>query len=574
MKLSLTPHNHNSYPIAGILIAGASPNIWLKEIQMLGLSLANTQVYPLPDTTPHSVWGCLLLATFDPQRIDIRLHTFVQSIEQILYIPEKTKVSPLLSSKDLDRLFLGKPSFWHPVIGLVELGEPLIWADILAIPTERQVACRRPASSVFIPQTILSYEVIAQPENEHAQLEEQLFPQPAPQKLEPDKLSWLEKTKLALYKSLFHKKTPQSYKPEDYQPKELLTQITSFWQAITGKAPVDTQQMQIDLAALEERNRKVMDKFLDMLKNNPQEALKYAIPLSDNTERGEESTNALLDLMPRWSLLDWLHSSGAGTQGGGGVVNNDLYQKLYQQYSATAQELIAKKQYKDAAFTYMRLLKDYHSAAQALQDGGYYEEAAMIYLKYIKDKPKAALCYEKGNMYQKAIQLYTELGNHEAVGDLYMKLNRKPEALQHYQLLANDFEKRNQYLKASLIYKNKMGKPELGQHVLLQGWKTNQDAFNCLNNYLHNIPDENVRWHSLMQVYAQDVATGQRETFLQVLAHEYKREKQYATQIREIAYEILAQELPKKPYLASELIHFNNDSQLAQDTMRYKYRRK
>lgn len=62
--------------------------------------------------------------------------------------------------------------------------------------------------------------------------------------------------------------------------------------------------MQQDYEDLERRNQKLVDKFLDLLRNNPAEALKYAIPLDENgSVRG--GNNSSFTLSRRW--FDFLY---------------------------------------------------------------------------------------------------------------------------------------------------------------------------------------------------------------------------------------------------------------------------
>ena len=82
-----------------------------------------------------------------------------------------------------------------------------------------------------------------------------------------------------------------------------------------------------------------------------------------------------------------------------------------------------------------------------------------------------------------AIGLYKELNEYEKVGDLYMLQQKKETAFEYYQIVADDYIAHDKYVKASLLYKNKMENTESAQEFLLKGWRHQKDAFNCINNY-------------------------------------------------------------------------------------------
>lgn len=224
---------------------------------------------------------------------------------------------------------------------------------------------------------------------------------------------------------------------------------------------------------------------------------------------------------------------------------------------------------------YLKLLKNYNSAAHALESGKYYQEAATIYVKHAGNKMKAAECYEHGKMTDAAIALYKELNENEKVGDLYVSLNKRNDANMYYEKVIDDYKLRNQYIKASLIYKNKIKNVSGAQSLLLDGWRSNKDASNCLNNYFANIADVKTLKNEIHTIYHNDVTPQNSELFLTVLQHEYKKGKELAEPVREIAYEIVAKNVAANPFIVSQLREFNKkDNQLLKDTMKYKQQSK
>ncbi|MDR6560785.1 hypothetical protein J2Y60_000854 [Arcicella sp. BE140] len=536
----------------------------------MNLSLENVVAYPIPDTTPNSIWGCLLLVNLENHTIDIRLNTYVQAVNPFVYIPEKTILYPILSKNDIDKLFLQKLVILHPHFGLVELSESINWLDMILVSPQTKTNIRRPDDSVFIPKKVKSFQVVSvSVEDTLEKLEETIFPKQ--QTFDDKPLNSFEKAKLFVYDKLFTKNPNVDDTIGDkYLEKPLFTRFKWLTSLFSKKQDAIAEEMKLDLEDLEKRNEEYLDKLLEMLKNNPEEALKYAIPLDDGTSRGDDAISAA-NFSKQWSSLLLNGNQESNIKGGGVLFNNDHYEKLQREYFETAQRLIAKKEYHKAAFIFIKLLKNNYQAAKTLEDGGLYQEAAAIYLKYVKNKNQAAICYEKGNMIHEAIALYKELNLNEKAGDLYISINRQKEAFMLYQKVVDEYSNNYQYIKASLIYKNKMFDVESSQALLFRGWINNRDAFNCLNNYLNNLENDTKRWQALVKVYKETVSTHNEESFLNILKYEFERENEFNESIRDIAYEVITNRLQTDPSIVSELKTFNQqDKQLVKDTIRYK----
>lgn len=561
MKLEIRPHSANLFPLAGILVRGEDVRTWLKEIMYLKLSLGQVTVYPVPGTVAGNLWGCLIV-TGDVKIEDIGRNNYCQLVAGTLFIPERATIYPLLSSAELVHVCASRKHLYHPEVGWCELEEPVAWEQLINTNEPGIINVATPVSPVFIPQAIKSFQVIpVPPEESLEELERKVVPQ---QKKFTDKpLSLIEKGKLMFYRKLWHKKTGE----DGYEKTGILSQIGSV-------LPQDSiNRMQQDMENLEQRNQNEVDKLLNLLQKDPEEALKYAIPLDDtgSTRGGEKGRFTLSKRWPDFSIF----GSSQQSHGSGTVTLGDGYHQLYTQYRQTAQQLVDNKDYLKASFVYIKLLKDYHTAALVLENGKLFQEAASVHLKHLNNKPKAADCYEKGNMYHEAIRIYEELnGYDEKIGDLYLKTGNKPEAMRYYGLVADSYTSSGQYVKASLVYRNKMQEPQRGQDLLLEGWQANRDAFNCLNNYLTNMGNAKQVGDTLRSLY-DGLDQVHREPFLKALKYEYDKYKELHTPIRDMAYEMVSAQLPVNQEIISELITFNKkDSQLVKDTMRYRLNRK
>ncbi|KAA3440708.1 hypothetical protein [Rufibacter hautae] len=572
MEIKVTPSSRNSNHLGGVLVKDSSVHTWLQQIGFMGLSLTQVVAYPIPGKTPNSIWGCLLLCKDGKLPTAIGKNAFCQVFHNRIYLPENAEIRPKLSQEETERLFPRHLHFFHPETGWVELEEEVEWLDILDLPEPMLLPTERPAKGVSVPDQIKSAQIVEpSPEDVLQKLEQEIFPQTEPLRDKP--LNLLEKAKLSLLSLLF-KKEPQNSNSSAEVASTPASWIEKLAGLFTANGTQVVDKLQLDFDELSRRNQSEVDKLLDLFQKNLEEALKYSIPLDMNNS-GRSSQEGLFKFSKLWGELslgsgNTIHASG----GRGSTLASDQFQRLQAQYTQAANDLIEQKQYHKAAFVYMKLLRNEYMAAQTLEKGAHFAEAAAIYLK-IKAKEKAAECYEKGGMINQAIELHKELNNIEKIGDLYARINNIPEAHRYYGKVITVYKGYGQYVKASLVYRNKIGDTSQAQALLLDGWRSEKDPVNCLNNYFANIKDPKVLLSEIESVYTQNTNSKNREAFLQVIKQSYNKHPEIAENIKDIAYEIIAVQLIGNPAIASELNAFNKkDKNLTKDILKYKLSRK
>ncbi len=583
MELKLVPNPKNLYPFGGILIKNTSPTVWFNEVQRMGFSLSDITLYPVPDVTANSVWGCFVAFA---KKLDA--HTIGQNevclmVANNVYIPEKTMLHPSLTTYDIQQLFTGSMHIFHQDFGFVDLGNPLDLSDLLQKPEEKSVYIRKPKPAFFVPNNVKSIQISpVSAEDVMEEMESKLFPQQNPRAEAP--LSMAEKLKLQFYKTLFSKgqksENGEGIKGDSNSYRDInesdgfLSKMAAKIQHFFDKDNKIGSKMKQDLEDLERRNQKQLDNLLDLFKKDLDEALKYAIPLDkDGTSRGTSDSEFSFSKIN--NLFSWLSDTGmVNVRSGSTMLSSDHFMTLMQQYNESAELLKRKNDYQKAAFVYLKLLKNPEKAAQTLEEGKFYKEAATIYLKHLQNPIKAANSYEKGNFNLNAIELYKEIGDDEKVGDLYQKIGKPTEANVYFEKKIEQYQKQNQYLFASQIYKQKMNKPENGQAMLLKGWRNKHDAFNCLNNYFVNIEDMKTLKNEINKIYKTDVDDSNREIFLDAIQHEYTKHEELAEDLKEMAYEIIAQQSTKKPDILTKLRDFNKkDDKLNKDVMFHRFKK-
>lgn len=567
MQLRIEPHTGNHYPLRAILVRGSSMVQWMDQIQALGLHPADMDVYPVPGNKANSYVACVLLPHAAVQLPLPGKNQYLQQPHAGILIPEHSRLYPLLSEEEAGRLT--GPHTWllHPEWGLVELASPVAWENLLKLPEEQAALLRSPAPAPFVPeslQRIFIREVA--PEEALKEMEARHFPESKPLADKP--LNLLEKIKLGFLRPFFRSPGAGAAAQDDAAPEKgrFLKKLDALI-GRKGQKKSWTDKLQMNYEELERRNKESIERLLEMFRKNPELALQYAVPLGDGLERGGEG--GLMGFNRRWS--DFSLFGNTNFRSGGRVTHDEHFAKLQQQYLQSAKDMAAKKEYHKAAFIYLKLLKMPNMAASVLEEGGHYADAAAIYLKHMKDKRNAAQCYEKGNMLPQAIELYKELGEHEKAGDLYMLLRQPQEANRCYDKVVSSLAGNHQFLKASLVCRQKMNDAERAQEILLQGWILDKDTFNCLNNYITHIEDDQLTLQTLERIRAEEKSPRKKGVILQVIRYEYTKRTAIAPQLREMAYGLILENMASDPDIISEIKNFNKDNQrLTHDIMRFK----
>ncbi|MGB8191502.1 MAG: hypothetical protein WCF67_06260, partial [Chitinophagaceae bacterium] len=131
MELKIKPYDKNIFPLAGMLIKAVAVEEWIKEIQLMGLSLDAVNVYAVPGAKANTLWGCLVTGEVQKNAIDIRKNTWCQCVGNVLFIPEKAVLYPRLSAAEVEKIFGAKQHLFHPECGLVELGQAMDWKQLV-----------------------------------------------------------------------------------------------------------------------------------------------------------------------------------------------------------------------------------------------------------------------------------------------------------------------------------------------------------------------------------------------------------------------------------------------------------
>lgn len=550
----------------GLLIRGENSTDWFRAIQRLTLKLDGAAVFPIPNASTGTLWGCLLSCAEAIKPQDAGPYELCQCIANQVFIPEKSTLHPTFLDREFSMLFGNRLHVFHGDFGLVELNAPLDLKEILAQPRAIKMAAIKPEMPDFVPNRLRVFSIA--PLSATAileRMEKEYFP--AKESLNMAPLTFFEKIRLFIYRLIFPKgaeKRPplpgekRTLKDRFLEKMERWLQINPAW----------LEKIQLDLQALELRNQKEVDRLLDLLTKNPNEALKYAIPIDDSgMPRGIR--HGRFKLFQRWS--DFGLDGPASRSSGISIPLGDKTDTLRMKYFQTAKKLIEENEFQKAAFVYLKLLGIPHMAADTLEKGGLYREAAVIYQNQVKNKAKAAECFENGGMYAEAIALYEELMKFEKIGDLYLLQKNREKANLYYQKEVSIFVSNAQYVKAALLLKNKVLDLDQAQALLLKGWKTDKDAQNCLQLYFANIEAQAPLKTAISEVINAEMEFHQRPICLRVMAQINKKHPEISDFVQDQAYSMVATNAEQQPELIDLLSAFNvQDAELRRDIFRFK----
>lgn len=157
MELKIKPFPKNNYPKSGVLIRSASPLVWLREIESLGIDLNTVQSFAIPSLEPNILYGCFIVFA-DHAPNEIGKNSYFQCFDYKLFIPENTDFYPKINSEDwknIDAQYI----IMHPDFGLVKLNETIDWVSIVEESPKTESKLKKPSNGVFIPQKIRSFKV-------------------------------------------------------------------------------------------------------------------------------------------------------------------------------------------------------------------------------------------------------------------------------------------------------------------------------------------------------------------------------------------------------------------------------
>ena len=225
-----------------------------------------------------------------------------------------------------------------------------------------------------------------------------------------------------------------------------------------------------------------LKRLLNLLENNPDQGLKYALPIGgENHGRGMAPPSDRLFENSGDFDLSQLRRSGRTDMW-------DLpweYQvRLMQMYRELAQREQQLGRYRRAAYIYASLLADLQSAAVALEAGQFYHDAAAVYLEHLHHPLKAAECLRRGGFWEEAVQIYRNRERWIDAAELYVEIGRPDDAREMFHNEISSCQERHDYAAAGELADRRLDDPELATTLLFTGWMQAADGRTCFRQLL------------------------------------------------------------------------------------------
>ncbi|HEX7449137.1 MAG TPA: hypothetical protein VF306_16405, partial [Pirellulales bacterium] len=231
--------------------------------------------------------------------------------------------------------------------------------------------------------------------------------------------------------------------------------------------------------SLDALRRREIDRLLHLLDVDPDQGLRFALPLTGGGHRGLASPGARLPERKIGFLLSRL--------GGGGPADHwftgyDHQLRLQRRYRELAQREMELGRHRRAAYILAELLGDLRSAASALEQGRYFHEAALIYRDKLDEPWAAARCFEHGGDFDEAVRIYVERGELETAGDLLVIIDRAAEAAELYRQAVAKARNAGDYERAARLLEENLHSVDEATETLAAAWPHSAQAGTCLRS--------------------------------------------------------------------------------------------
>ena len=486
LKLELHPTDQPVAKPVAWFVPGDHPLQWLNEICKWKVEHSQTKLICVPrsqsDLRPIGVLAFGNSGDAESDMIRSPYAIPYGCLADRLYLPLKTELDPALTTSELNQLLLPDNYYvWHPICGLVVASktELLHVSDLLKAPIQQK------GGDWGFAHPGLTFVT-------------RLHSLTGPAVGSIDDIMDISRGDIG-----DNAKDPEDWKQllaeTDEKPQSpppvgrLAYGAAKIARWIAEKAPIvngtertwlndlgDWASAKLNAASehLYEQRHKELLRLQRLLENDPDQGLKYALPLTSGmSHRGRGPASGHLG---RRNVDFHLGNIGRGGTADFWDVPDEIRQNLLDQYRQLALREFRLERYRRAAYIYAELLGDLNAAAKTLESGKHFREAAVIYREKLNRKNEAARCLEEGGLWQEAINQYRELDQLEKVGDLYQKLDLAEAAAEAYKEAVDQLMIRNDYVNAARIEETKLNAPQRALNTLEQAWPASSQAVSCL----------------------------------------------------------------------------------------------
>ena len=461
-------------------LAGSDPAQWLEEVSRWQIPHSDIQLWPVPksnsDLTPA---GVLLTLTKGAQSAGVsRRCVPLGQIAGQLYLPVEASLDPDIADTELqaslssDNIYL-----WHPTIGLVgfEPEDALGISDLIKLPAPKvgRWDFAQPgvvlASKLngIIPEVDPTPEMILERGQDGIGEQSGELTDLPPSDLEPKPgmLNEAGRKSTRMFAGML--RWLAQHAPAGSEERTWVNKMEDW-------AGQKLSKLNEGLNAA--RNKEI-SRLMEMLENDPDRGLRFALPLTGDAHRGLAPPNSTLAERPTNFNLNQMGRGGATDFWD---LSYDYRARLTTRYRELANREMNLGRHRRAAYIFAELLGDYHAAASALSDGRHWREAAVIYQKKLNRPQDAVRCLEAGGLWNEAITLHIELENFEKAGDLYLRIDQVESAHVQFRSAVSHSQSKGDLLNAARLLEVKLDAPDESLETLTSGWPASSQAEQCL----------------------------------------------------------------------------------------------
>ncbi|MBI3863397.1 MAG: tetratricopeptide repeat protein [Planctomycetia bacterium] len=475
---------------AAWLVAGRGASEWLAEICRWGVPLAELTLYPVPtsasDRRPMGVLVTMrgaVVSASEPQAIPYGC------LAGRLFLPVDAVLSPPVTDDEISAL-LGtsfEAVVWHPVCGLVgfETHDTLRISALLSLPPSPResdwngarpgIAANSRLRSVE-PIRVLTIEAILEEgRGDIGSQAAELPKQPAAPDESP--LSGLKRLGAGAAAAVAQ---AGIWLIDRLPTREASACSTSTSAGFAGGLKGWLHSLLEKVGrhiSYESARARELRRLLHMLATDPDQGLKYALPVGGDAHRGQAPPSGQL---ARRDVNFDLSRLGGGGPADFWDVPAQIQAELFREYRRLAERELHLGRYRRAAYIFAELLGDLAAAAATLASGKHFREAAVLYRDRLKQPLEAARCLEQGGQWAEALKLYEELREFERAGDLARNLDQSEEAQRYYRLELERIAQRDDYLGAAKLLEHKLHAPDEALEQLLRGWSSLHQHRQCV----------------------------------------------------------------------------------------------
>jgi hypothetical protein len=229
--------------------------------------------------------------------------------------------------------------------------------------------------------------------------------------------------------------------------------------------------------SLEQDRHRELHRLLDLLEKNPEEGLRYAIPLAALLHRGRGTPSARLS---RRGLDFNLGRLGGGQAADFWNVPENLRASLAKSYREKAMRELKLGRHRRAARIFAELLGDFAAAADALKQGRHYREAALLYRERLRNPIAAADCFAEGGLLAEALAIYEEHSRWLTAADLYARLGDRAAEHAAVRRAVEAHRVAGDTLSAATLIETRLGEADEALALLKSAWPDGRQSLACL----------------------------------------------------------------------------------------------